>query len=1009
MKKSNEGSMTLVSMSADNSQDESDGEPSFSTFTAVASTVKFRNLRNRHLKRNPQVKAFERRYTELGPALIPEQKRIDYVLVHRNKFSNEYKDDESKREELSRKEAKRERFESALKKEGFDIQKEVIGDNVFVKLHCPFKRLCAEAEMVKMEMPLHGCINYPEERRNCFWRFIEKYFETDNEMDFVSAPFMMDRINLYEGYEDPTHFFRPAIRSMLVDHILLNIDIRSKDERKDKGSVKRPKEKIESSSCCCLPCVDSKEKDNSGDTKINDTKNDEKLVIGKDEAVDEKIYIPGKIHSLPYLLMKGVYSDSFILHEESECKDDESILKDKYFSEANVDLEENKPKEELETDPRKSLNDTWTVFYKFQPLWKIRNYFGEMIALYFAWVGEMTTSLWIPMLLGFAIFLYGLKVSVEANESKFDIPSNISDSERLKYEVEALLTTFRSSFDNDVTPYFALIICIWGTMFLERWKRRNAQLAYEWDVDNFEHNEPDRPQFYGLKVKKDPVTQEPNWFYPFKRQILKFTVSVSTLLFMMMIVLVSVVGVIVYRLVTTLEYCPGKSAIQCLITSTLLSAVLNAVSILLLGKLYEILAFKLTEWENHRTQTLYDDALVTKMFAFQFVNSYASCFYIAFFRGRFDVFGYTDECVGDSGTCMSQLSFQVLILMIIRPFPRIAKDLIIPLIRKLWRSRPNWCCRINACPCDCCNKINRISTEEAKDVFEANKRLLSNFLERERLKHPLGDFTLNEYTEKVIQYGFLMLFAASFPLAPLMAILLNLIDIRIDAKRMLWSNRRPIAYIRQDIGKWFGILNFVNTVGVITNGFLIGFTSTWASSFDLSSKLWIVLGFEHIVFVLKFLIAYLIPDVPRDVQLSIRREKYQVAKILEDAKYSEAINYGELVPKHKKKSCTSDEGKHRSSNYDTFVQLDESVGKPKEDLKDTAIPEENVFKETEPAPQEKSDFNRSSSEESVKEQWYVVKRDISTPKVASARTGGDLSISGVDPKLKNGGSADSIV
>uniref|UniRef100_K1PX34 Anoctamin n=1 Tax=Magallana gigas TaxID=29159 RepID=K1PX34_MAGGI len=918
MKKSNEGSMTLVSMSADNSQDESDGEPSFSTFTAVASTVKFRNLRNRHLKRNPQVKAFERRYTELGPALIPEQKRIDYVLVHRNKFSNEYKDDESKREELSRKEAKRERFESALKKEGFDIQKEVIGDNVFVKLHCPFKRLCAEAEMVKMEMPLHGCINYPEERRNCFWRFIEKYFETDNEMDFVSAPFMMDRINLYEGYEDPTHFFRPAIRSMLVDHILLNIDIRSKDERKDKGSVKRPK------------------------------------VIGKDEAVDEKIYIPGKIHSLPYLLMKGVYSDSFILHEESECKDDESILKDKYFSEANVDLEENKPKEELETDPRKSLNDTWTVFYKFQPLWKIRNYFGEMIALYFAWVGEMTTSLWIPMLLGFAIFLYGLKV-------------------RLKYEVEALLTTFRSSFDNDVTPYFALIICIWGTMFLERWKRRNAQLAYEWDVDNFEHNEPDRPQFYGLKVKKDPVTQEPNWFYPFKRQILKFTVSVSTLLFMMLIVLVSVVGVIVYRLVTTLEYCPGKSAIQCLITSTLLSAVLNAVSILLLGKLYEILAFKLTEWENHRTQTLYDDALVTKMFAFQFVNSYASCFYIAFFRGRFDVFGYSDECVGDSGTCMSQLSFQVLILMIIRPFPRIAKDLIIPLIRKLWRSRPNWCCRINACPCDCCNKINRISTEEAKDVFEANKRLLSNFLERERLKHPLGDFTLNEYTEKVIQYGFLMLFAASFPLAPLMAILLNLIDIRIDAKRMLWSNRRPIAYIRQDIGKWFGILNFVNTVGVITNGFLIGFTSTWASSFDLSSKLWIVLGFEHIVFVLKFLIAYLIPDVPRDVQLSIRREKYQVAKILEDAKYSEAINYGELVPKHKKKR------KHRSSNYDTFVQLDESVGKPKEDLKDTAIPEENVFKETESAPQEKSDFNRSSS----------------------ARTGGDLSISGVDPKLKN--------
>lgn len=37
--------------------------------------------------------------------------------------------------------------------------------------------------------------------------------------------------------------------------------------------------------------------------------------------------------------------------------------------------------------------------------------------------------------------------------------------------------------------------------------------------------------------------------------------------------------------------------------------------------------------ENHRTQTKFDDALIFKLFAFQFVNSYASCYYIAFFRG----------------------------------------------------------------------------------------------------------------------------------------------------------------------------------------------------------------------------------------------------------------------------------------------------------------------------------------------------------------------------------------
>lgn len=63
--------------------------------------------------------------------------------------------------------------------------------------------------------------------------------------------------------------------------------------------------------------------------------------------------------------MKGVYSDFFIFYEEFECKDDEFIFKDKYFSEVNVDLEENKFKEELEIDFWKSFNDIWIVFYKF--------------------------------------------------------------------------------------------------------------------------------------------------------------------------------------------------------------------------------------------------------------------------------------------------------------------------------------------------------------------------------------------------------------------------------------------------------------------------------------------------------------------------------------------------------------------------------------------------------------------------------------------------------------------
>ncbi len=40
------------------------------------------------------------------------------------------------------------------------------------------------------------------------------------------------------------------------------------------------------------------------------------------------------------------------------------------------------------------------------------------------------------------------------------------------------------------------------------WKRRNATLAYEWDVDTFEDTEVDRPQFVGTSVRPVRISAE---------------------------------------------------------------------------------------------------------------------------------------------------------------------------------------------------------------------------------------------------------------------------------------------------------------------------------------------------------------------------------------------------------------------------------------------------------------------------------------------------------------------
>ncbi|KAA0715187.1 Anoctamin-1 Discovered on gastrointestinal stromal tumors protein 1 [Triplophysa tibetana] len=82
-----------------------------------------------------------------------------------------------------------------------------------------------------------------------------------------------------------------------------------------------------------------------------------------------------------------------------------------------------------------------------------------------------------------------------------------------------------------------------------------------------------------------------------------------------------------------------------------------------------------------------------------------------------------------------------------------------------------------------------------------------------------------EYMEMVIQYGFVTLFVASFPLAPVFALLNNVIEIRLDAAKFVTEIRRPDAVSAKEIGIWYNILSGISKFAVITNAFVISFTS----------------------------------------------------------------------------------------------------------------------------------------------------------------------------------------
>ena len=64
----------------------------------------------------------------------------------------------------------------------------------------------------------------------------------------------------------------------------------------------------------------------------------------------------------------------------------------------------------------------------------------------------------------------------------------------------------------------------------------------------------------------------------------------------------------------------------------LVSSMLNLLIIVIAGAIYEYLAYHLTMWENHRTNTEFEDSIIMKNFLFQFINNYFILFYIAVIR-----------------------------------------------------------------------------------------------------------------------------------------------------------------------------------------------------------------------------------------------------------------------------------------------------------------------------------------------------------------------------------------
>ncbi|XP_064309225.1 anoctamin-9 isoform X2 [Phalacrocorax carbo] len=548
------------------------------------------------------------------------------------------------------------------------------------------------------------------------------------------------------------------------------------------------------------------------------------------------IAVTTRIRIVNFILQNTVTPDLEKLHD---------LMKKKVF-EAMFPLHE---KEEV----RQFLEEKWArwrdIFCQ-QPIEKIRCYFGEKVALYFAWLGWYTYLLGFAAVVGLVVFVAGItvfsssQVSREICEASNTIMCPLCDQHCPFWLLSDTCTYAKVThmIDNEGTVLFAMFMAIWATVFLELWKRQRAAVVTDWDLYGWDEDEEELALELINNLQHEPRKYQHSYFR-------------STVILLLVLVMIAVLigiahALVIYRVIAVALFTQSDFRFlreQANTMAVMTGAVLHYITIVIMTKvrgetwagsrsscfptinpslsfhtsLLQVnrrVALYLCDLEKPRTFSQRENNFTMKIFTFQFFTNFSSLIYIAFFLGRIN--GHPGNYVRVAGKwrleechpsgCITDLFIQMGIIMLLKQTISSVMEYLVPWVaHKLRKKRQH-------------PKKRRMMLGEEEEAEDPCKRQwLSNYQLNE-----VNIFSLfDEFLEMVIQYSFTTIFVAAFPLAPLLAFCNNLIEIRLDAIKMMRLCRRMVPRKANDIGIWLQVLEAIGILAVIGNGLVIAITS----------------------------------------------------------------------------------------------------------------------------------------------------------------------------------------
>uniref|UniRef100_A0A0W0GAX1 Putative IST2-Plasma membrane protein n=1 Tax=Moniliophthora roreri TaxID=221103 RepID=A0A0W0GAX1_MONRR len=435
---------------------------------------------------------------------------------------------------------------------------------------------------------------------------------------------------------------------------------------------------------------------------------------------------------------------------------------------------------------------------------RVRQQFGESIAFYFGFLNTYTRFLAFPSLVGLVFYLY----------------------------------------DTSYSPVYSALLVIWSITFVEWWRAKEKLLSVRFGTLGSFKVEKRRIGVDGVDPRSGKKRDKSEW----RKRELKMLASVPAMvLFAVILGLVMTAMFIWEAFVTELYTGPGQKLASFAPTIVFIILVPRIVSI------FHICATWFTDWEGHIHQSTHDDSLTLKTFIFTALTSYlglALCafVYVPFGEGIMRVVARVlDDGEGGIWSDISmenrlnpsllkdQMFAYTVTNQIVDNFEEIGMPFITRRFNSLvsrYKSPPvahangesNGACHDKASrpPAVKSSPMKKVTFSEAHlhthTPTSSEQKLISMALHE--LSLPPYDIFL-DYREMVIQFGYVALWSIIWPLAPLMAFINNILEIRSDAFKIATHSRRPVPCRVEGIGAWLDVLGWLVWLGSITNAVLV--------------------------------------------------------------------------------------------------------------------------------------------------------------------------------------------